>query len=130
MASEASLTPLAPEDSLPQTDERLDPGVERADAFRTAFVEWHQDSQHARRWFVGVLLGLVVGEVVFSGAVLWSLGRGYLHLQEWVAGPFFVSVLAQVVALVHVVLRHLFPTPPFSLAEQYRQLPVGDDRAV
>ena len=113
---------------MPSTDERLDPGTERADAFHQAFVEWHQESQTARRWYACVLLGLIVAEVAFSGVVLWNLRRGYLQLRQWVAGPFFVSMLAQIVALVHVILRHLFPAPPFRLAEQYRRLDISEDR--
>ena len=93
--------------------------------FHQAFWQDREQMRLPRAWYAWTLLGALAVEVVASLLALFLLGFGRMHLSRWVADVFFVAVFAQIVGLVHVILTHLFPTPPFSIPEQYRRLPRG-----
>jgi hypothetical protein len=88
----------------------LDALPQIAAAIRYRYEEQLAD-QHLRlraHFAYGLLVMLCV-EAGFSLFALGALGAGWWHLSPWVADVFFGAVFGQIVGLVHVVVRHLFP---------------------
>jgi hypothetical protein len=105
-----------PESPMPPEDVR-------AMDFHEAFQQWMNDTRRPRLAYAWVLLLALVMEIACSLAIVFLLGLGAIHLSQWVADVFFVSVFGQVVGLVHVVLTHLYTPAPFSIPGLYSRLP-------
>ena len=110
--SEPSPQQNAPDASRP-TSEVIEQVASRVEQIRDAAAARETKQRLDFRDFYGwAILGILVLEVLVSLFVLLGIAFRLwgMTLTPWVADAFFVGVFAEIVGLVNVVVKHLFPT--------------------
>jgi hypothetical protein len=92
--------------------ERLEDIRNRSRKLRTVLKAWEtqqREERVLRRFYAKGLLGALFAQVLLINAVFFAIGLGYLLVDKWVATTFIMAVFAEIVALVTVVNKYLFP---------------------
>jgi len=61
-----------------------------------------------RKQYATWFLAIFIGEASVAALALVAIGVGWLHVSQWVASAFFVTVFLQIAAVVQTVARGLF----------------------
>ncbi|MFL6333067.1 MAG: hypothetical protein ACJ754_06950 [Pyrinomonadaceae bacterium] len=92
--------------------ERLEDIRNRGKKLRTVLKAWEtqqSEERGLRRFYAKGLLVALFAQILFVNAAFFAIGLGYLTVDKWVATTFIMAVFAEIVALVTVVNKYLFP---------------------
>lgn len=92
--------------------ERLEDIRNRSKKLRTVLTAWEtqqREERGLRRFYAKGLLGALFVQILLVNAAFFAIGLGYLTVDKWVATTFIMAVFVEIVALVTVVNKYLFP---------------------
>lgn len=92
--------------------ERLEDIRNRSRKLRTVLNAWEtqqREERALRRFYAKGLLGALFAQILLVNAAFFAIGLGYLTVDKWVATTFIMAVFVEIVALVTVVNKYLFP---------------------
>lgn len=92
--------------------ERLEDIRNRTRKLRTILNAWEtqqREERGLRRFYAKGLLGALFAQVLLVNTAFFTIGLGYLTIDKWVATTFIMAVFVEIVALVSVVNKYLFP---------------------
>lgn len=79
-----------------------------------AFVStWEENHKKERELKGKVAMWIFLGlgaEILFGNVAFYQYGVGNMHFPEWVAQTFFVGMYTQIIGIVTIVVRSLFPS--------------------
>lgn len=58
-----------------------------------------------------MILGGLATELIAGNTAFFLIGFGLFKVPEWVAQTFFIGMYAQIISVVLIVVKSLFPTP-------------------
>lgn len=83
------------------------------------------DVELKKTYAVCILAGLGL-EMILGNVIMLLIGFGQIEIQEWVTNTFFVGMYTQIITLVTIVVKNLFPTkadPISQLSELLKDQP-------
>lgn len=92
--------------------EHLEDIRNRGRKLRTVLKAWEtqqREERGLRRFYAKGLLVALFAQILLVNAAFFAVGLGYLTVDKWVATTFIMAVFAEIVALVTVVNKYLFP---------------------
>ena len=114
---------LSPENIEPWA--RLREVEDRSYRLRTLVQTWEQqqgEERQLRRDYASRLLWIWVVQALVVNIAFALLGLNVLVVDQWVANAFILSVFAELVGMVLIVMRYLFPMDGDSLLKLIERL--------
>lgn len=92
--------------------ERMEDIRNRSRKIKTVLSAWEtqqKEERGLRRTYANYLLAALFLQILLINAAFFGIGAGYLVVEKWVANTFIMAVFFEVVALVLVIVKYLFP---------------------
>jgi hypothetical protein len=92
--------------------ERVEEIRNKSRKLRTVLNAWEtqqREERGLRRFYAKGLLGALFAQVLLINAAFFAIGLNYLVIDKWVATTFIMAVFVEIIALVSVVNKYLFP---------------------
>jgi hypothetical protein len=92
--------------------ERIEDIRNRSRKIKTVLSAWEtqqKEERVLRRTYANYLLAALFLQILLINAAFFGIGLGYLAVEKWVATTFIMAVFFEVVALVLVIVKYLFP---------------------
>ena len=92
--------------------ERLEDIRNKSRKLRTILNAWEtqqREERGLRRFYAKGLLAALFAQILLVNAAFFAIGLNYLVIDKWVATTFIMAVFAEIIALVSVVNKYLFP---------------------
>ena len=70
-----------------------------------------EQDRNLRKIVAYAIFGGLGVELIIGNLIMILMGFGKIKIEQWVANIFFVGMYTQIVTLVTVVVKNLFPTP-------------------
>jgi hypothetical protein len=92
--------------------ERIEDIRNRGRKLKTVLTAWEtqqKEERGLRRTYANYLLAALFLQILLINGAFFGIGAGYLVVEKWVATTFIMAVFFEVVALVLVIVKYLFP---------------------
>lgn len=92
--------------------ERIEDIRNRSRKLKTVLTAWEtqqKEERGLRRTYANYLLAALFLQILLINGAFFGIGAGYLVVEKWVATTFIMAVFFEVVALVLVIVKYLFP---------------------
>ena len=73
------------------------------------FLLYEAQTRQLRGVYGGILLGALGVQLLLTNGIFFAVGRGWLHYDAITLRIFIGATIAQIVGLVVIIVRHLFP---------------------
>lgn len=104
---------------------------ERGKHHRTIVNAWKQQQDQDRKMrklYATWLMIAMSAQVVAINVIFALIGRGVLKFDQWIANTFVMAVFAEVVALVLLVVKYLFPATSDKVLDLIDRFRTGDEK--